>query len=111
MRFHLSAILLLFSCVASSVWADPLSRDSLRISPENGRALEPGGVTQSVQAQVDGRRVPQFEWPEAGYGEPEVEAGTDADKARKGGRLSAEERRALRRQINEAGLDLYLPKR
>lgn len=33
------------------------------------------------------------------------------DNARKPGKLSPEERRALRRQINEAGQDIYTPKR
>lgn len=32
------------------------------------------------------------------------------DGAKKHGRLTQEERRALRRQINEAGQDIYLPK-
>ncbi len=35
----------------------------------------------------------------------------DGERERKGSRLSPEERRALRQQINEAGHDLYQPKR
>lgn len=34
-----------------------------------------------------------------------------ADNSRRGGRMSPEERRALRRQIDEAGHDLYTSKR
>lgn len=111
MRFPFSAIFLLSSCVASFAWADPLSRDSLKVSPENGINVKPAEVTQSVQAQLEQRRIPQFEWPEAGYGDPGAEGEASPDNARKGGRLSAEERRALRKQINDAGLDLYVPKR
>lgn len=34
-----------------------------------------------------------------------------AEEPRRGGRMSPEERRALRRQIDEAGRDLYAPRR
>jgi uncharacterized membrane protein len=47
---------------------------------------------------------------------PEGEGGRQVDPSngpdgRKHGRLSPEERRALRRQINEAGQDIYTPRR
>jgi len=35
----------------------------------------------------------------------------NAEEQKKHGRMTAEERRALRRQINEAGRDLYTPHR
>lgn len=46
----------------------------------------------------------------SGYG-AQGEAAPPPDNMRKQGRLSPEERRALRRQIDEAGNDIYRPKR
>ena len=39
------------------------------------------------------------------------DAYTAPDSQRRSGRMSPEERRALRRQINEAGQDIYAPRR
>lgn len=46
----------------------------------------------------------------SGYGS-RGEAGSAADNGQKQGKLSPEARRALRRQIDEAGQDIYKPKR
>ncbi|HJV76420.1 MAG TPA: hypothetical protein VJ654_19530 [Noviherbaspirillum sp.] len=46
----------------------------------------------------------------SGYGSQD-EAGSSADNGQKQGKLSPEARRALRRQIDEAGQDIYKPKR
>jgi hypothetical protein len=46
--------------------------------------------------------------PDAGR---QAAAGSGADNGQKHGKMSPEERRALRRQINEAGQDIYLPRR
>lgn len=46
----------------------------------------------------------------SGYGS-RSEAGSASDNGQKQGKLSPEARRALRRQIDEAGQDIYKPKR
>lgn len=46
----------------------------------------------------------------SGYGN-RGNAGSASDNAQKQGKLSPEARRALRRQIDEAGQDIYKPKR
>lgn len=84
---------------------------------ENGGASEVYGLHREavgidaaqemvVQHPIERRRVPQFELPESTYAQADTEAGS-AD-ARRAGKLSLEQRRALRRQINEAGSDLYI---
>jgi hypothetical protein len=46
----------------------------------------------------------------SGYGTLNDNGMNSADNSRRAGRMSPEERRALRRQIDEAGHDLYPPK-
>jgi hypothetical protein len=47
----------------------------------------------------------------SGSSQPDNAAGSSNDNARRQGKMSPEERRALRRQIDEAGHDIYRPKR
>jgi hypothetical protein len=48
----------------------------------------------------------------SGYGtQPNNQAGSSGEQGRKQGKMTPEERRALRRQIDEAGHDIYTPKR
>ncbi|MEC4719476.1 hypothetical protein RY831_09960 [Noviherbaspirillum sp. CPCC 100848] len=48
----------------------------------------------------------------SGYGgQPDAPTSQAADNARRQGRMSPEERKALRRQIDEVGHDIYAPKR
>lgn len=76
-----------------------------------------------VERGGQGTDVPRPQSPEArrskyvtlpdtsGYSTLNDNKMTSADNSRRGGRMSPEERRALRRQIDEAGHDLYTPKR
>jgi hypothetical protein len=67
---------------------------------------------QQVQAQREYRQSPEFGLPEtSGYG-GQIESNSNAsDYPRRQGRMTVEERRALRRQIDEVGHDLYAPRR
>lgn len=48
----------------------------------------------------------------SGFGAPQQgQANSSAENVRKQGRLSPEERRTLRRQIDEVGHDIYTPRR
>jgi len=81
---------------------------------------------QSAALDRNGQRIPQQgqQFPEqrrdregglsdsSGYGaQGSGQSNSSADNMRKQGKLSPEERRALRRQIDEAGHDLYAPRR
>jgi len=67
---------------------------------------------QAGQRQTNVRRSTYTDAPNTGsYSAPgDFGAGTQ-ESFRRPGKLSPEERRALRQQINEAGHDLYLQKR
>lgn len=75
---------------------------------DNGRGQQPG-----QQAQEQRRRNGESGQPESsGYGgQRESHANSSAENARRQGRLSPEERRTLRRQIDEVGHDIYAPRR
>lgn len=69
------------------------------------------GVDQSRQ-RGEGRRGRYVTLPDtSGYGALNDNGMNSGDNSRRPGRLSPEERRALRRQIDEAGHDLYSSKR
>lgn len=109
--------LIIASCATCAwyAWADPVQRNSQRdvirayhlqyVMPErNGQPQEVQGERQAE------RRV------SGDYGFPESSGdGSQGDGMsefnRKQARMSPEERRALRRQINEVGQDIYRPKR
>lgn len=90
------SMIALLACTVGQVMADPNGRG-------DGRAHfdRPGG-----------RMAPDRLSQDRGERHDEGRAGRDdSERERKGSRLSPEERRALRQQINEAGQDLYQPKR
>ncbi|MFC7517432.1 hypothetical protein ACFQUU_20700 [Herbaspirillum sp. GCM10030257] len=119
MRLKLLGTFLLLALGAAIAIASP--SDSWRSGREIVRAFQVQGVTQErgdfrhqqEQAQPDRRRSRDVAGQESsGYGGPaEGRAGDAAENARRQGRLSADERRALRRQIDEVGHDIYGPKR
>lgn len=112
MRTQISGFLLLLALIANSAWAQSslAMRETGRFTPVQSAVLEEG-EQHPAQAQLNERRARDFELPDVGN---YPQSGTDfsaPDNSRKHGRLSPEERRALRRQINEVGHDLYTPKR
>ena len=68
--------------------------------------LQPGARSEGEQR---GGRQPNPVQDSSGAGDAEAQGGNMAE--RRGGKLSPEERRALRRQIDEAGHDIYKSKR
>lgn len=85
----------LLTCTAGQVMANPNGRGDGR-----GHFDRPGAD----------RMAPDRLSQDRGERHDEGRAGREEGE-RKGSRLSPEERRALRQQINEAGQDLYQPKR
>ena len=78
--------------------------------------IEPGmdqAQREASQREQERRRSKDLGLPESsGSGEQgDNQTNASSDGARRNGRLSPEERRALRRQIDEAGHDIYAPKR
>jgi hypothetical protein len=121
MGYKLISIALLWITGIESVFAGPFLRGH-----EGGEALRAARQQRAAQQQfqVYGRRatpaVPALGVPVAPAAPGEFsEAGPNANTInrpqeqvrRMGGRMTIEERRALRRQINEAGHDIYAPKR
>jgi uncharacterized membrane protein len=95
MKFSLAVLLI---AGTSAVVARPGShevREAVRDVHQYGRS-----------EQGSSRDVRQFENSRSG---DNAYSGTDG--SRRGGRMSPEDRRALRQQINEAGQDIYNPKR
>jgi len=71
-------------------------------------AMPPQGMDQ--QRPMDRRRMQEFN--SSGFGMQGNDAtGNLADPSRRQGKLSPEQRRALRQQIDEAGHDIYSPRR
>jgi hypothetical protein len=113
-QLGLSFVLIL---AAAHTPADPFHRRGER---EAVRAFQLQNITmdrtngpqedpQQAQRQGERRRNTDYVLPESsGYGS---QAESNAEHNRKQGRMSPEERRALRRQIDEAGHDIYTPKR
>jgi hypothetical protein len=60
-------------------------------------------AVQEMQQQGPQRMQPQYEQPQY---QPQQQ-----DNGRRGSRMSPEERRALRRQIDQASHDIYVPSR
>lgn len=92
LRFSLFALLV---SALGHAMADPKGRRE-----DRGQMDRPGAD----------RMAPERWNQDRGARNDEGRAGRE-DGERKGSRLSPEERRALRQQINEAGQDLYQPKR
>jgi hypothetical protein len=79
---------------------------SASVRADNNRDERDSGRTAQSQFQRshDGRRS-------EGEAGKQVDPSSGGPDGRKHGKLSPEERRALRRQINEAGQDIYTPRR
>ena len=75
-------------------------------------AVDHGERGSSHSNLSDERRRGDGNRQDSGFGNQAGNArGNVDDNAQKNGRMSPEERRALRRQIDEAGHDIYRPKR
>ena len=111
--------LLLIVCMAH---ASALSRAGGFYMQENARfipmQMQRGGqgADQQIQRQNEQRQGRAFSFPQNGgaaSGGDNFSNSNNAYDAQHGkqGKMSPEERRALRRQIDEAGHDIYTPKR
>ncbi len=122
MKMGLKLVSIALLCLAGTegVFAEPFSRG--REGREEMRAARQPRTAQQEerqQPQADGRRAapvaaPVFPSFSGGFGELGQGGNITRphDQVRKmGGRLTVEERRALRRQINDAGHDIYAPKK
>ncbi|WP_088709034.1 hypothetical protein [Noviherbaspirillum denitrificans] len=118
MRLHrIGSCLLLLLCAASAL-AEPGgyrrdARDAVRAYHIQAVTLErtlPPGQMQGVPQERPRQGMPDS----SGYGAPR-ESRSDSQQAenarRQQGRMTPEERRTLRRQIDEAGHDIYSPRR
>jgi hypothetical protein len=106
----LFAISMLAQASAGTHGADGRSGDGFRMQTA---ALDRNEQRNDRMAQPMGERR-RGEYPGAdssGSSQPDHSAGSPNDSARRQGKMSPEERRALRRQIDEAGADIYRPKR
>jgi hypothetical protein len=69
-------------------------------------------AAQQVDTQREYRQPQEVGLPQtSGYGGPMETGANSSDYPRRQGRMTVEERRALRRQIDEVGHDLYTPRR
>lgn len=116
-RIGLSLLVIVSStpALAGFGMAAPSPREAVRAYHMQNIALERDNQRpqQPPQQQPEQRRGREnaFTDSSGSGGEAESHANSSADNARKQGRLSPEERRALRRQIDEAGHDIYVPRR
>ena len=77
-----------------------------------GEMEQAGQGAERARQSEEGRRGRYVTLPDtSGYGALNDNGMNSGDNSRRPGRLSPEERRALRRQIDEAGHDLYSSKR
>lgn len=114
-----SFVLLMFGLATAS--ADPGgnlrdAREAVRAYHIQSVTLERSMPREPQQAQQQERSRQVFGIPESsGYGAAgdaqSPQANQQADNQRRQGRMTPEERRALRRQIDEVGHDIYHPKR
>lgn len=111
--FFLSLALVAIALPAQS---DPLHRRGEREAvrafylqqTSNDRNPQQEDPQQQFQRQNDNTRGQIFAMPDtSGYSAP----ADNNEQRRRAGRMSPEERRALRRQIDEVGHDIYAPKR
>lgn len=111
-------ISILLSVGSASVLADVggygrSSRDAVRAFQVQNIYLERGQQHLQMPSATDQRESRAYPGQESsGYGgQPDNQASQTADNTRRQGRMSPEERKALRRQIDEVGHDIYAPKR
>lgn len=118
MRFKQSGLffLLLLGMADSFAGADESRRDELRgaVFHTQNAALERGEASRNQQIPIQGQtgRQREFGLPETGGFSAQAERDANgSDYPRRQGRMTLEERRALRRQIDEVGHDIYAPAR
>lgn len=119
MRLHRIGSCLLLTLCAASALADPGgnrrdARDSVRAYHIQSVTLDRNLPRDPMQGMPPERRPSNQVTPESsGYGSaPEAQSNSQqAENSRRQGRMTPEERRTLRRQIDEVGHDIYLPKR
>ncbi len=116
---HIAVSVLLLSGAVQAL-AEPFgfsrdARNTARAYRLENTAMERSDPRNGAPApqQIDRRRGREFGNPDSsGYGAPgDNQSNAAPDNSRRQGRLTPEERRALRRQIDEAGHDIYAPKR
>ncbi|MGE5650673.1 hypothetical protein [Noviherbaspirillum sp. UKPF54] len=109
---HLGFFLLLVSGAAQVAAAPGMFGRAERAFLQNAvldRNLQ--GAEQAEQRQPEQRRGRLVGLPETSGYTAQGDSGSGAqENARRQGRMSPEERRTLRRQIDEAGHDIYTPK-
>ncbi|MFC0135319.1 hypothetical protein [Massilia eurypsychrophila] len=95
------------ACAGAPAFAQERDNDGRRQAPPQQVQPrdQPRGERMPPQQRVDPRQYDQA--PEARAEEQRRQAAQHQDQGRRGGRLTPDERRELRRQINEAGNDLY----
>jgi hypothetical protein len=118
MRFKQFGLLLLLAFgMASSFAGQGMQRpDDLRgvFFHAQNAAIERDEARQGQQVRIqrEPRQPQELGLPDtSGYGGQMEGSSNASDYPRRQGRMTAEERRALRRQIDEVGHDLYAPRR
>lgn len=120
MRIRSIGFTLLLMIGVTNAFAEPGgggrgSKDNVRTFYIQSATLDrnPPRGPQPGQAQDQPRHNRESGPPESsGYGaQRESHANSSSDNARRQGRMSPEERRTLRRQIDEVGHDIYAPRR
>jgi hypothetical protein len=110
--FKKIGVSLLFVLGMADAMASPLERELARVFQFQRVAVERGEQRNDARVPNERRGDEQYSRRDDAFGN---RGGNQADNAnenaRKQGRMSPEERRALRRQIDEAGHDIYRPKR
>lgn len=108
--FKISSISLLLMAGMMSAYANPGQRQNWRDdvrAVQLQQTFEQRGQGNGEQVKKDERRPAK---ESSGFGAG-GQGNTAPEESRKPGRMTPEERRALRRQINEAGRDIYAPTR
>jgi hypothetical protein len=95
------------ACAGAPALAQERDNDGRRQAPpQQVQRDQPRGERMPPQQRVDPRQHDQQGF-DARAEEQRRQAAQQQDQGRRGGRLTPDERRELRRQINEAGNDLY----
>jgi TolA-binding protein len=85
----------------------PPSARGERLPPQIEQPREQRGYEQMRDQQRDQQRAYEEQRRQAQQMQQMQQAEGNRDGGRRGGRLTPDERRDLRRQINEAGMDIY----
>ncbi|HYD96203.1 MAG TPA: hypothetical protein VEC01_12820 [Noviherbaspirillum sp.] len=122
MRLTRISFLFFLALGAANAYAEPgglvrdARRDAIRayhiqaVNMDRNLPRDPVPVQPPQDARRPGISVPES----SGYGssgDSQSNSTQQAENMRRQGRMTPEERRALRRQIDEAGHDIYTPKR